>query len=101
MDAVEIDAWCKRKQIARNNAVVLGNVDSNVTDDSLLQALSVVKAFGNAKIVDRCLDVASKTQFVLIRSSTDLSKQTIPDCVGPPGEVGSWPAQVLPCSCGE
>lgn len=96
MDAVEIEAWCKRKQIARNNAVVLGNVDSNVTDDTLLQALSVVKAFGNAKVVDRCLDVVSETQFVLIRSSTDLSNQTIPDCVGPPGDVGSWPAQVLP-----
>lgn len=96
MDAVEIEAWCKRKQLACENAVVLSGVDSNVTDDILLQALSLVKVFGNAKIVDHCLDVASKTQFVLIQASTDLTKQTLPDRVGIPGEAGPWPTHVLP-----
>lgn len=96
MDVDEIEAWCKRKQIARENAVVLSGFDANVTDDILLQALNLVKAFGIVKIVDRCLDVASKTQFVLIQTSTDLTKQTIPDCVGLPGKAGPWPVHVLP-----
>lgn len=96
MDVDEIEAWCKRKQIACENAVVLRGFDANVTDDVLLQALSLVKAFGIAKIVDRCLYVASKTQFVLIQTSTDLTKQTIPDCVGLPGKAGPWPVHVLP-----
>lgn len=96
METAEIEAWCKNKRINRNNAVVLSNVDPNVTDDVLLQALSLVKAFGNAKIVDRCLDVASKSQLVLIQSSTDLSKLSIPDCVRSTDEVASWPAHVLP-----
>lgn len=42
MDVDEIEAWCKRKQIARENAVVLSGFDANVTDDVLLQALSLV-----------------------------------------------------------
>lgn len=96
MDVDEIEAWCKRKQIACENAVVLRGFDANVTDDVLLQALSLVKAFGIAKIVDRCLYVASKTQFVLIQTSTDLTKQTTPACVGLPGKAGPWPVHVLP-----
>uniref|UniRef100_A0A8C1LNS0 Paraneoplastic antigen Ma-like C-terminal domain-containing protein n=1 Tax=Cyprinus carpio TaxID=7962 RepID=A0A8C1LNS0_CYPCA len=56
----------------------------------------LVKAFGIAKIVDRCLYVASKTQFVLIQTSTDLTKQTTPACVGLPGKAGPWPVHVLP-----
>lgn len=96
MDVAEIEAWCERKQLARENAVVLSGVDSDVTDDILLQALSLVKGFGNAKIVDRCLDLASKTQFVLIQASTDLTEQILPDLVGLPGEAGPWPAHVLP-----
>uniref|UniRef100_A0A3B4XG64 CCHC-type domain-containing protein n=1 Tax=Seriola lalandi dorsalis TaxID=1841481 RepID=A0A3B4XG64_SERLL len=98
MDAAEIEAWCKRKQIACVNAVVLTNVDTDVTDDIMLQALSQVKAFGRARIVDRTLDTASKTQFVLIQTSTDLTKQTLPEHVGLLGKAGPWPAQVLPAS---
>lgn len=95
MDADEIEAWCKRKQVAHENALVLSEVTSDVTDDILFQALSFVKVFGKVKIVDRCLDIASKTQFVLIQTSADLTKQTIPDHVGLPGEVGPWPVHVL------
>lgn len=69
------------KQIARSKALVISNVDPNTTDDDLIHAKNSVKAFGNAKIVDRCQDVVSKTQFVLIQSSTDLSNQTIPENV--------------------
>uniref|UniRef100_A0A3Q1CJ56 CCHC-type domain-containing protein n=1 Tax=Amphiprion ocellaris TaxID=80972 RepID=A0A3Q1CJ56_AMPOC len=98
MDAVEIEAWCKRKQLAFENALVLSNITSDVTDDILLRALSQVKTFGKSKIIDRCLDTASKTQFVLIWTSTDLTKQNLPDCVGLPGETGPWPVHVLPVS---
>lgn len=94
MDATEIEAWCKRKQLACENAIILSNVSSDVTDDTLLQALSQVKAVGKAEILDRCFDIASKTQFVLIKTSTDLTKQTIPDLVGLPGEAGPWSAHV-------
>ncbi len=96
MEAVEIQAWCKRKQLACENAVVLSGIASDVTDDILLRALSLVKAFGKVKITDRCLDTASKTQFVLIQTSTDLTNQTLPDSVGIPGEAGPWPTHVLP-----
>lgn len=58
--------------------------------------MSLVKAFGNAKIVERCLDTVSKTQFVLVQTSTDLTEQTLPDCVGLLEEAGPWPAHVLP-----
>ncbi|KAM3618221.1 uncharacterized protein V6R79_017527 [Siganus canaliculatus] len=94
MDSAEIDAWCKRKQLACENAIVLSDVNSDVTDDVLIQALSQVKAFGKAEIIDRCLDTASKTQFVLIKTSTDLTKQTLPGLVGLPGEAGPWPVHV-------
>ncbi|KAM3616118.1 uncharacterized protein V6R79_012556 [Siganus canaliculatus] len=47
MDSAEIDAWCKRKQLACENAIVLSDVNSDVTDDVLIQALSQVKAFGD------------------------------------------------------
>lgn len=67
MEAVEIDAWCKRKQLAYGNTVVLSGVNPDATDAVLLTALNQVKAFGNPEIVDRRLDVASKTQFILIR----------------------------------
>lgn len=50
MDAVEIEAWCKTKQLARDNAVVLSKVSSDVTDYIVLQALSLVKAFGKATV---------------------------------------------------
>uniref|UniRef100_A0A3P9DR78 CCHC-type domain-containing protein n=1 Tax=Maylandia zebra TaxID=106582 RepID=A0A3P9DR78_9CICH len=95
MEAVEIEAWCKRKQLAYGHAVVLSDVDPDVTDAVLLSALSQVKVFGKSEIVDRCLDVASKTQLVLIKTSTDLKNQTVPDVVGLPGEAGPWPAHVL------
>lgn len=49
------------KQLARENAVVLSDVSCDVTDDILLQALCLVTAFGNAKIVSRCLNAVSKT----------------------------------------
>lgn len=95
MEAVEIDAWCKRKQLAYGNTVVLSGVNPDATDAVLLTALNQVKAFGNPEIVDRCLDVASKTQFILIKTSTDLTNQTVPNVVGLPGEAGPWPAHVL------
>lgn len=95
MEAVEIEAWCKRKQLAYEHAVVLSDVDPDVTDAVLLLALGQVKVFGKSEIVDLCLDVASKTQFVLIKTSTDLTNQTLPGVVGLPGEAGPWPAQVL------
>lgn len=95
MEAVEIEAWCKRKQLAYEHAVVLSDVDPDVTDAVLLLALGQVKVFGKSEIVDRCLDVASKTQFVLIKTSTDLTNQTLPGVVGLPGEAGPWPAHVL------
>ena len=96
MDAAEIEAWCKRKQIGRENAVVLSDVATDVTDDTLFKALSLVKVLGKTEIVDRCLDTASKTHFVLIQTSTDLTKHTLPDRVGLPGGAGPWPAHVLP-----
>uniref|UniRef100_A0A669DQN0 CCHC-type domain-containing protein n=1 Tax=Oreochromis niloticus TaxID=8128 RepID=A0A669DQN0_ORENI len=74
---------------------LLSDVDPDVTDAVLLSALSQVKVFGKSEIVDRCLDVASKTQFVLIKTSTDLTNQTLPGVVGLPGEAGPWPAHVL------
>lgn len=95
MEAIEIEAWCKRQQLAYENAVVLSDVDPDVTDAVLLTALSQVKVFGKSEIVDRSLDVASKTRFILIKTSTDLTKQTLPDVVGLPGEVGPWPVHVL------
>uniref|UniRef100_A0A671VKN4 CCHC-type domain-containing protein n=1 Tax=Sparus aurata TaxID=8175 RepID=A0A671VKN4_SPAAU len=58
MEAVEIEAWCKRKQLAYGNTVVLSGVNPDATDAVLLTALNQVKAFGNPEIVDRCLDVA-------------------------------------------
>lgn len=61
----------------------------------LLQVFSQVKVFGKADIVDRCLDIASKTQFVLIKTSADFTKQTLPDLLGLSGEAGPWPAHVL------
>lgn len=91
MDATEIEAWCKRKQLACEKAIVLSDVASDVTDEVLVRALSLVKAFGKVEIADRCLDKASKTHFVLIQTSNDLTKQTLPDCVGLPGEAGPWP----------
>lgn len=95
MDAVEIEAWCKRKRLAFENAVVLSGVDPAVTDNVLLTALNQVKAFGRSEIVDRYLDTASASQFILIKTSTDLTNQTLPDLVGLPGEAGPWPAHVL------
>ena len=95
MEAVEIEAWCKKKQLAYENAVVLSDVDPDVTDAVLLTALNQVKAFGRPEIIDRCLDVASKAQFILIKTSTDLTNQTLPDVVGLTGEAGPWPAHVL------
>jgi len=51
-------------------------INLTYTHNQMCSASSLVKAFGNAKIVDRCLDVASKTQFVLIQTSSDLTKHT-------------------------
>lgn len=95
MEAAEIEAWCRRKQLAFGNAAVLSDVDPDVSDAVLLTALNQVKALGKPEIVDRCLDVASKTNFILIKTSTDLTNQPLPDVVGLPGEVGPWPVHVL------
>ena len=100
MEVFEIEAWFKRKQLAYENAVVLSDVDPDVTDVVLLTALSQVKAFGKSEIVDRCLDVASKMQFILIKTSTDLTNQNLPDVAGLPGEAGPWPVQVLTAPAG-
>lgn len=98
MDVAEVEAWCSRKQLAVEHAVVLSGVRSEITDDTLLQALDLVKVLGKAKIVDRCLDTVSKTQFILIQTSTDLTQHTIPERVGIPDGAGPWPAQVLPAA---
>lgn len=95
MDAVEIETWCKRHQLPSANVIVLSGV-SGVTDDVLLEALSSVKAFGKTRIVEKRLDATSKTDFVLIQTSAKVTGQTLPDCVGIPGEVGPWPVHVLP-----
>lgn len=55
--------------------------------------MNQVKAFGKPEIID--LDVVSKTQFILIKTSTDLTNQTLPDVVGLTGEAGPWPVHVL------
>ncbi|XP_016424118.1 paraneoplastic antigen Ma1 homolog, partial [Sinocyclocheilus rhinocerous] len=100
MEAVEIAAWCKRHQLDPAHAVVLSGV-YDVTDDVLLEVLSSVKVLGKTKIVDRRLDLTSKTDFVLVQTLANVTEQTLPDSVGVPGEVGPWPVHVIPAATKE
>nr|XP_054594536.1 paraneoplastic antigen Ma1-like [Nothobranchius furzeri] len=95
MDAVEMKRWCNEYQLLSANAIVLSGV-SDVTDDVLLAALGTVKAFGKSKIVDKRTDATTKSDFVLVTTSANVTGQTLPDDVGIPGEVGPWPVHVLP-----
>lgn len=97
MDAVEISAWCRTHQLDPTHAIVLSGVN-DVTDDVLLEVLSSVKAFGRTKIVEKRPDLTSKTDFVLVRTSVDVTTQTLPDQVGVPGQVGPWPIHLLPAA---
>ncbi|KAL7857334.1 hypothetical protein SRHO_G00162330 [Serrasalmus rhombeus] len=95
MDAARIERWCEKHQLSFAKAIVLSGV-SDVTDDVLLAALNTVKAIGKTRIVEKCFDTNTKTDFVLVQTSATVTGQTLPNAIGIPGKVGPWPLHVLP-----
>uniref|UniRef100_A0AAR2M5W1 Paraneoplastic antigen Ma-like C-terminal domain-containing protein n=1 Tax=Pygocentrus nattereri TaxID=42514 RepID=A0AAR2M5W1_PYGNA len=95
MDAARIERWCEKHQLSFAKAIVLSGV-SDVTDDVLLAALNTVKAIGKTRIVEKCFDTNTKTDFVLVQTSATVTGQTLPNAIGIPGEAGPWPLHVLP-----
>uniref|UniRef100_A0A3Q1FH27 CCHC-type domain-containing protein n=1 Tax=Acanthochromis polyacanthus TaxID=80966 RepID=A0A3Q1FH27_9TELE len=77
----------------RYNLILSGVCD--VSNDELQEVLSSVKILGKTRIVDKRPDLTSKTEFVLIQTWVDVTKHTLPDQMGVPGEVGPWPIHVI------
>lgn len=92
MDSAEIEAWCNEKGIHTSHVCVLRNVSVDVT---LLKALNLVKALGKVTLLDGRPSESIGKHYVLVQTFGDVTKLTIPDVVGIPGEVGPWPVQVF------
>lgn len=94
MEAVVIKAWCEDHQLDPAHAIILSGV-YDVTDDEILEVLGTVKVLGKTKIIDKHFDTTSKTNFVLVRTLSDVTTQTLPDHIGVPGKYGPWPVHVF------
>ncbi|XP_039623931.1 paraneoplastic antigen Ma1 homolog [Polypterus senegalus] len=95
MDVYEIIAWCKEKNVALENAVVLSNVPLDITDTVIYRVLDTVKGTGKTKVHGRCSDKTGREQFVLVETSKRVSEISFPVFIGIPDEIGPWSTQVL------
>ncbi|XP_039618309.1 paraneoplastic antigen Ma1-like [Polypterus senegalus] len=95
MDVYEIIAWCKEKNVALENAVVLSNVPLDITDTVIYRVLDTVKGTGKTKVHGRCSDKTGREQFVLVETSKRVSEISFPVLIGIPDEIGPWSTQVL------
>lgn len=90
MDLSKVAEWSRQAQVSPDNCVILTGVPLDVQDETILEVLNTVKAFGRTKIRGRRGDKEGMSLFVLIETSGELDPSTLPPEVGLSGVVGPW-----------
>uniref|UniRef100_A0A8C9T2N4 Uncharacterized protein n=1 Tax=Scleropages formosus TaxID=113540 RepID=A0A8C9T2N4_SCLFO len=86
--------WCNDKGIDIRKAVVLSGVSVDITDETVYKVLDGVGVFGHCKVRGRCLEPAGDNQLVLVETTNDMTKATIPEQLAFGGESGPWVVNV-------
>ncbi|XP_065110556.1 paraneoplastic antigen Ma1 homolog [Paramisgurnus dabryanus] len=99
MDLNQIDEWSRQMQVSPPHCVVLSGVPLTVTDETINEVLSTVKAFGRTKICGRRGDTTGLNLFLLIETSLEVDSTIVPPEVGIPGVVEPWRVHIPGKAC--
>uniref|UniRef100_A0A8B9KVR5 Peptidase A2 domain-containing protein n=1 Tax=Astyanax mexicanus TaxID=7994 RepID=A0A8B9KVR5_ASTMX len=85
-----VNDWCVGRNLDVKHAIVLSGVSPETPEDIIYKVLDESKVFGRTKISDYRIEHISKSQFILIETSADLSMISVPEQIGDRDEWGSW-----------
>uniref|UniRef100_A0A8C9R9N6 Uncharacterized protein n=1 Tax=Scleropages formosus TaxID=113540 RepID=A0A8C9R9N6_SCLFO len=86
--------WTMYIHVAPTQLVLVYGVSVDITDETVYKVLDGVGVFGHCKVRGRCLEPAGDNQLVLVETTNDMTKATIPEQLAFGGESGPWVVNV-------